>query len=67
MAEYPCPHCGNSIYDDEALLCLFCGESLERPGHGFLGRLKYAHAKHVAMIVIAVMVVAFLLLYVVGR
>jgi predicted nucleic acid-binding Zn ribbon protein len=32
MSEYICPHCKNPIHDDEAILCLFCGESLNRPG-----------------------------------
>ena len=32
MAEYICPHCKNPIYDDEALLCMYCGESLNRGG-----------------------------------
>jgi len=62
MAEYICPHCHNPIYDDEALLCHFCGESLGRPGHGFLGRLKYAPAKNVALIVVGIMIVVFLLM-----
>lgn len=30
MPEYPCPHCKKPIHDDEALLCLYCGESLRR-------------------------------------
>ena len=25
-----CPHCGNPIHDEEAIRCLFCGESTER-------------------------------------
>ncbi|HNQ49820.1 MAG TPA: zinc ribbon domain-containing protein [Candidatus Omnitrophota bacterium] len=33
MAEYICPHCKKPVYDDDALLCLYCGESLERPKH----------------------------------
>jgi predicted nucleic acid-binding Zn ribbon protein len=32
MSEYICPRCRKPIYDDEALLCLYCGESLNRPG-----------------------------------
>jgi hypothetical protein len=31
MAEYICPHCKKPIYDEDALLCLYCGESLQRP------------------------------------
>jgi len=37
--EYTCPHCHKPIYDDNALLCLFCGESLERTV-GFLGTMR---------------------------
>ncbi|HOW43358.1 MAG TPA: zinc-ribbon domain-containing protein [Candidatus Omnitrophota bacterium] len=29
MAERICPHCRKPIYDDDALLCLYCGESLQ--------------------------------------
>ncbi|MBN1794806.1 MAG: zinc-ribbon domain-containing protein [Candidatus Omnitrophica bacterium] len=34
-----CPHCGNDITDEDALLCLFCGESLKRE-IGVLGKLR---------------------------
>ena len=43
MAGYTCPHCGNQIFDEEALLCHFCGESLQRAGQGFLGKIRYAN------------------------
>ena len=42
MQGYRCPHCGNPIFDEEALLCHFCGESLQRAGKGFLGKIRYA-------------------------
>ena len=49
MQGYKCPHCGNQIFDEEALLCHFCGESLRRAAgrlplgrQGFLGRIRYA-------------------------
>ncbi len=38
MAEYICPNCKKPIYDDDALLCLYCGESLRRGGHFFQQR-----------------------------
>lgn len=38
-----CPHCGNPIFDEEALLCHFCGKSLQRAGQGFLGKIRYAN------------------------
>ena len=31
MAEFICPHCKKPVYDEDALLCLYCGESLQRP------------------------------------
>ena len=43
MEGYACPHCGNPIFDEEALLCHFCGESLQRAGRGFLGKIRYAN------------------------
>lgn len=43
MAGYTCPHCGNPIFDEEALLCHFCGESLQRAGGGFLSKIRYAN------------------------
>jgi hypothetical protein len=32
MKDYRCPHCQQPIADEEALLCLYCGERLSRPG-----------------------------------
>lgn len=43
MEGYTCSHCGNPIFDEEALLCHFCGESLRRAGEGFFGRIRYAN------------------------
>ncbi|MBI3616905.1 MAG: zinc-ribbon domain-containing protein [Candidatus Omnitrophica bacterium] len=43
MQGYRCPHCGNPIFDEEALLCHFCGESLRRAGQGFLGKIRYSN------------------------
>ena len=43
MEEYKCPNCGNPIYDSEALMCHFCGGSLQRAGKGFIGRIRYAN------------------------
>lgn len=43
MQGYQCPHCGNPVFDEEALLCHFCGESLQRAGSGFLGKIRYAN------------------------
>ena len=40
-----CPHCGKEIYDPDALLCLFCGESLHRSSSGILGMMYGADRK----------------------
>ena len=61
MPEYICPHCRKPIDDDEALLCLYCGESLNR-NIGVMGKLKYPKPKIILTIVIALIVLAFLLL-----
>ena len=43
MSEIVCPHCKNMIYDEDALLCHFCGNSLRRATHGgLLGKLRGA-------------------------
>jgi len=56
-----CPHCHNIIEDDEALLCLFCGESLKR-GIGFLGKLRRGAPEAVFGAVVLLLVISFLLL-----
>ena len=61
MAEYICPHCKQPIYDDEALLCLYCGESLNR-GVGLLGRLKYPRRKRMIVVIVLLLISAFLVL-----
>ncbi len=61
MAEYICPHCKKPIYDDEALLCLYCGESLRR-GIGFMGKLKYTNPRAIFVIIVALVLVSFILL-----
>lgn len=45
MSEYICPNCKNPIYDEDALFCHFCGESLERAGDGFIGKIRYSNRK----------------------
>lgn len=61
MAEYICPNCGKPIYDDEALLCLYCGESLRRPV-GLLGKMKYGIPMGVLIGAVVFVVVVFALL-----
>ncbi len=61
MPEYICPHCRKPIYDDDALLCLYCGESLNRPA-GFMGNLKYPRPKIIIIILVVVLLAAFIIL-----
>ena len=55
MSEYICPHCKNPIYDDEALLCLYCGESLNRSGK------RIPKSRIIFIIILFVVVLSFVL------
>jgi hypothetical protein len=59
MSERACPQCKNPIYDEEALLCHFCGGSLHRSA-GVMGKMKNS-SKWVIGIIVAVVVASFLL------
>ncbi|MBU4251833.1 MAG: hypothetical protein KKC39_08390 [Candidatus Omnitrophica bacterium] len=61
MSEYICPHCQQPIYDDEALLCLYCGQSLNR-SVGFMGKLKYPKPKIIIVIIVVLVLVSFMIL-----
>ncbi|MFH1190871.1 MAG: hypothetical protein V1670_01570 [Candidatus Omnitrophota bacterium] len=61
MPEYICPHCKQTINDEEALLCLYCGLSLNRPV-GFMGKLKYPKPKIIMAIIVALVLVSFMIL-----
>ena len=63
MSEYICPHCKKPIYDDDALLCLYCGESLHR-GVGLLGGMKYPRPKMIIIAAVSLVILAFILLVV---
>jgi len=60
MSEYICPHCGNPIYDDEALLCLYCGENLKR-SIGVMGSIKYPTPRIVIAVIVGVLLLCFAL------
>jgi len=62
--SYSCPHCKNPIYDPEVLLCHFCGESLERAGKGFMGRVRYGNHKVVWFFVIFLILFSWILLFI---
>jgi hypothetical protein len=53
-----------TIYDEDALLCHFCGQSLERASKGFLGKVRYANSKVVWFFVVFAVIVSFVLLMV---
>ncbi len=61
MIGYICPHCGKPIYDDEALLCLFCGSDLKR-GVGFLGKIKYSSGWIIVAAVVVILVAGLIIL-----
>jgi hypothetical protein len=61
MPEIKCPHCGNPIYDEEALLCLYCGNSLRRK-IGFMGRIKNSSPQLIIILLVLIFIAAFLLL-----
>jgi len=61
MSEYKCTHCGNPIYDDEALNCLFCGEALHRDT-GFLSRIRHPKPKIIGVLVMIFIIISFLLI-----
>jgi uncharacterized membrane protein YvbJ len=59
-----CPHCGRWIQDDDALLCLYCGSSLER-GSGFMGQFKTGRWKYAVLILLVIIIAAFILLQII--
>ncbi len=61
MSEYICPHCGKPINDDDALLCLYCGKSLNR-SVGFMGKIKYPTPRIIIVIAVIVVLLSFILL-----
>ena len=60
---YICPHCKNPINDDEALLCLYCGESLKR-NIGVMGKLKYPKPKTIIIVLVGLILLSFILLFI---
>lgn len=63
MSEYICPHCKKPVYDDEALLCLYCGESLNR-AVGFMGKMKYPRHKMIIVFIVFLVLISFIILMV---
>jgi len=63
MPEYTCPHCGNKIYDEDAILCLYCGSSLKRK-IGFMGGIKHFYPRAVLIFAVALVIFSFVILVV---
>lgn len=61
MSEYICPYCKNPIDDDDALRCIYCGETLNR-GIGFMGKIKYPTPRVIIVIVVVIVILSFILL-----
>lgn len=57
MSEYLCPHCRKPIYDDDALLCLYCGGDLKRGG-GFISGLGELSSKIITVIALIFLLMA---------
>jgi hypothetical protein len=64
MNKYICPNCKNPIYDPDALLCHFCGGSLQRAGKGFISRIRYSNERVLWFFLIFAVLLAFILLFV---
>jgi hypothetical protein len=61
MSEIICPHCKNPIYDEDVLLCHFCGKSLARTSGGVFGKMRGPGMNWV-WIILALMIFVVLLL-----
>ena len=59
--EQLCPSCKKPNYDDDALLCIYCGESLHRES-SILGSMKYSHHKIIFIAAVVLIVLAFAVL-----
>ncbi len=62
MTEYICPNCNRPIYDDDAILCHFCGGSLNRSPAGFISGIRYGSRRLLWFFVIFFIILGFILL-----
>ncbi len=58
MTQIQCPHCNQPIYDEDALNCLYCGESLNVS----TGFMSFMQSKSVIVFVALVVLISFILL-----
>jgi len=63
MSESVCPHCNNPSYDDDALSCIYCGESLERD-IGVFGKIKYGASGVISIVVTIGIIAIFIMIFV---
>ena len=59
-----CPHCGQAVLDKEALLCLFCGNSLNRVSSG--GVFGAMHGANGSSAWIILPIIGFIILLIVA-
>ncbi|OGX05507.1 MAG: hypothetical protein A2Z88_10415 [Omnitrophica WOR_2 bacterium GWA2_47_8] len=62
VSEQICHHCKNPIYDDEALLCHYCGESLGRISRDAIGQLRGGWGKWIWVLIALSALASFILL-----
>ena len=60
-AYIKCPHCHQPNVDDEALLCIYCGESLKRQV-GFFGKFVSPKQTLIGFIIALLLAVSFFIL-----
>jgi hypothetical protein len=61
MPDVMCPHCKNPVYDEDALLCHFCGQSLGRVSRGLLGAMRGAGMKWAGVTIALVLILGTIL------
>lgn len=63
MPDIICPSCKNPIYDEDALLCHYCGGSLNRSSDGALGRMRSAGGRWIWVTVVLILLGVFVLTF----
>jgi hypothetical protein len=61
VSERICPHCCNPIYDDDALLCHFCGNSVGTGSSGAMGLMRGAGMKVFLTVLACLLVLGMIL------
>ncbi|MBU1042966.1 MAG: hypothetical protein KJ915_01045 [Candidatus Omnitrophica bacterium] len=58
MDGIKCPHCQQTIYDSDALSCLYCGESLDRA----IGVMSFMQSKKIIVFIGLLVLISFIFL-----